>query len=174
MVQDTAILKIADWAVDWCHFKWLWMTPYTDFKGMPLFDVEYLTTVTALVFKAVVWRCLRRMIVSVGSKLLRGHRRCQSINQSTKWRMQALKCLYIRVLNVNTTSNSNQYQLWPLIDLRFRQRQLCNQTWNLDMTYQLPRRFLNTSIESTLTTKSGKLFRIVIILGTKAYFLMSR
>ena len=44
-----------------------------------------------------------------------------SINQSTKWRLQALECLYIRILNVNTTSNSNQYQLWPLIALRFRQ-----------------------------------------------------
>ena len=43
----------------------------------------------------------------------------QAINQSTKWRMQALKCLCIRILNVNTTFNSNQSRLSTLIDLRF-------------------------------------------------------
>ena len=49
------------------------------------------------------------------------HLRCLAskilFNQSTKWRMQALKCLYIRILNANTTFNSNHYQLWTVINV---------------------------------------------------------
>jgi len=29
------------WSIKCCHFQWLWVIPKLDFKGMPLFDVEY-------------------------------------------------------------------------------------------------------------------------------------
>ena len=94
----------------------------------------------------------------------------QSINQSTKWRMQALKCLCIRILNVHATFNSNQYQLSTLIDLWFRQFQLCNQTWNLDMTsiyrimdFSLPRPFAPRSESSRCGTFAPWNFRSLVL-----------
>ena len=60
--------------------------------------------------------CWWAQVYSAVVRCVQGECGCSAPNnQSTKWWMQALKCLCIRILNVNTTFNSNQSQLSTLI-----------------------------------------------------------
>ena len=61
MVQDRAILTVADQqkvvcSIEWFHFQQPWTTPNSDFKVTPLFDAEYLRNGTRSRHSFVVLR----------------------------------------------------------------------------------------------------------------------